>query len=350
PCNPTRAFFFLFSPVTGPGIQWIKGRIRLYLFSTHPTRFPPKLSWLFLFFCELTSPGFVRLTTTATACAIYYYLIHSRRTLAMDPIAGTAQILSMLQQTLPRVVAALHSVTPDGRMEEIVEDMRRSARELTGCAEAGIISHQRMKMIHQKIDLVVEGQRALAGRKRFWDKWAKDHRKLIKRVELQVEELKSLAISTSAEVQLRRAAGQGGTPDDSAHALVANMKFKGAAEAAGVDPVLLADAIKTVFTEISTMQNKDGSPSIVSNYNYSGAVTINNYTSKASGTTHRASAKQVRHSKGRGSVKSHCVSNVPKVDLPAKPVSAVPNAVISNLAESYLDAAYAPPMPGAWRD
>jgi hypothetical protein len=71
----------------------------------------------------------------------------------MDPIAATAQILGMLQQTLPRVVAALHSITPDGRMEEIVEDMRRSARELTGCAEAGIISQQRMNMIHQKIDL-----------------------------------------------------------------------------------------------------------------------------------------------------------------------------------------------------
>jgi hypothetical protein len=91
------------------------------------------------------------------------------------------------------------------------------------------------------------------------------------------------------------------------------------AEAAGVDPVLLAGAIKTVFTEFSTMQNKDGSPSVV-NYNYSGPVTINNYTSKASGTTHRASAKQARHSKGHGSVKGHCVSNIPKVDQPSKPV------------------------------
>jgi hypothetical protein len=84
--------------------------------------------------------------------------------------------------------------------------------------------------------------------------------------------------------------------------------------------VLLADAIKTVFTEISTMQNKDGSSSIVNNYNYNGAVTVNNYTSKASGTTHRASAKQARHSKGHGSVKHHCHSNVPKVDQPSKPV------------------------------
>lgn len=41
---------------------------------------------------------------------------------------------------------------------------------------------------------VVEGQRKLAGRKRFWDKWAKDHRKLIKVVERNVSELKSLAI------------------------------------------------------------------------------------------------------------------------------------------------------------
>jgi hypothetical protein len=71
----------------------------------------------------------------------------------MDPIGGTVQILSMLQQTLPPVVAALHSVTPDGRMEEIVEDMRRSARELEGCAEAGIISHERMELIHRKIDV-----------------------------------------------------------------------------------------------------------------------------------------------------------------------------------------------------
>jgi hypothetical protein len=41
---------------------------------------------------------------------------------------------------------------------------------------------------------VVEGQRKLAGRKRFWDKWAKDHRKLIKHVEDNVSELKALAI------------------------------------------------------------------------------------------------------------------------------------------------------------
>jgi hypothetical protein len=91
------------------------------------------------------------------------------------------------------------------------------------------------------------------------------------------------------------------------------------AEAAGVDPVLLAGAIKTVFTEFSTMQNKDGSPSIVNNY-YNGPVTVNNYTSKASGTTHRASAKEARHSKGHASVKGHCVSNVPKVNQPSKPV------------------------------
>jgi hypothetical protein len=71
----------------------------------------------------------------------------------MDPISGAAQILSMLQQTLPSVVAALHSVTPDGRMEEIVEDMRRAARELAGCAEAGVISHERMQEIHELIDL-----------------------------------------------------------------------------------------------------------------------------------------------------------------------------------------------------
>jgi hypothetical protein len=70
----------------------------------------------------------------------------------MDPISGAAQILNMLQQTLPHVVKALHSFTPDGRMEEIVEDMRRSARELDGCAEAGIISHARMQLIHEKID------------------------------------------------------------------------------------------------------------------------------------------------------------------------------------------------------
>ncbi|KIM78808.1 hypothetical protein PILCRDRAFT_823923 [Piloderma croceum F 1598] len=96
------------------------------------------------------------------------------------------------------------------------------------------------------------------------------------------------------------------------------------------------------------MQNQDGSPLVVNNY--SGPVTVNHYTSKASGTKHRASAKQARRSKGHSSVKGHCISNVPKVDQPSKPVPAVPNVVISNLAECYLDAAYAPPMPGAWRD
>jgi hypothetical protein len=40
----------------------------------------------------------------------------------------------------------------------------------------------------------VDGQRKLAGRKRFWDKWAKEHRRLIKQVEEDVDELKSLAI------------------------------------------------------------------------------------------------------------------------------------------------------------
>jgi hypothetical protein len=127
--------------------------------------------------------------------------------------------------------------------------------------------------------------------------------------------------------------------------------------------VLLAGAIKTVFTEITTMQNKDGSPLVVNNY--SGPVIVNHYASNASGRTkHRASAKQARHSKGHGSVKAH----VPKADQPSKEVPGeqhnfcrgdshsyatslvIPNVVISNLAECYLDAAYAPPMPGAWRD
>ncbi|KIM78811.1 hypothetical protein PILCRDRAFT_823925 [Piloderma croceum F 1598] len=112
----------------------------------------------------------------------------------MNPILGTAQILSMLQQTLPSVVAALHSVTLDSRTEEILEDMRRSTRELAGCAEAGVISHQRMREIHELIDLVVEGQRQLAGRKQFWEQWAKEHRNLIKEVENHVDLLKSLAI------------------------------------------------------------------------------------------------------------------------------------------------------------
>jgi hypothetical protein len=40
---------------------------------------------------------------------------------------------------------------------------------------------------------VVDGQRQLAARKRFWDKWAKEHRKLIKQVEETVD-LKALAI------------------------------------------------------------------------------------------------------------------------------------------------------------
>jgi len=84
--------------------------------------------------------------------------------------------------------------------------------------------------------------------------------------------------------------------------------------------VLLAEAIKTVFTEFSTTQNKDGSPSVVNNYNYSSPVTVNNYTSKASRTTHRAATKQARHSKGHGSIKDHCVLNVPNVNQPSKPV------------------------------
>jgi hypothetical protein len=41
---------------------------------------------------------------------------------------------------------------------------------------------------------VVAGQRKLAGRKRFWEKWAKEHRKIIKKVEEHVGVLKSLAI------------------------------------------------------------------------------------------------------------------------------------------------------------
>lgn len=70
----------------------------------------------------------------------------------MDPISTTAQILGMLQQTLPQLVAALHSITPDGRADEIVADMRRSARELAGCAEAGILTQERMEWINRSID------------------------------------------------------------------------------------------------------------------------------------------------------------------------------------------------------
>jgi hypothetical protein len=132
----------------------------------------------------------------------------------MDPISATAQILGMLQQTLPQLVTALHSVTPDGRADEIVAVMRRSARELAGCAEAGVLTKERLQLINGRIDAyviphshpilisllntlrssVVEGQQKLAGRKRFWEKWAKEHRKLIQRVEKDVDGLKRLAI------------------------------------------------------------------------------------------------------------------------------------------------------------
>ena len=77
----------------------------------------------------------------------------------MDPISATAQILGMLQQTLPQLIAALHSVTPDGRANEIVADMRRSARELAGCAEAGVLTKERMQVINDKIELYVTPRR-----------------------------------------------------------------------------------------------------------------------------------------------------------------------------------------------
>lgn len=73
----------------------------------------------------------------------------------MDPLSATAQILGMLQQNIPQLVAALHSVTPDGRAAEIVADMRRSARELAGCAEAGVLTQERMQLINSRIDAYV---------------------------------------------------------------------------------------------------------------------------------------------------------------------------------------------------
>jgi len=270
----------------------------------------------------------------------------------MDPISATAQILSMLQQTLPQLVTALHSVTPEGRADEIVAKMRQSARELAGCAEAGVLTEERLQLINEKIELVIRGQQTLAGRKRFWDKWAKEHRKLIQRVEKDVDGLKRLAISTSAEVELRLAVGQGNKSEEtksdssqSAHALVAQTKFKAAAEAAGVDPVLLAGAVGAMFEEIATHHPNGGPTLMVTNYN--GPVTVHQHSPKADATKHKASA---RHPKEHRVAKDRHAVKIPRGKAPPKKVSTIPDDVINNLAECYLDAAYAPPMPGAWRD
>jgi len=73
--------------------------------------------------------------------------------------------------------------------------------------------------------------------------------------------------------------------------------------------VLLAGALRTVFTHITAEQSKnnsDGSTVVVNNY--CGPVTVNRYGPKASGTRHKVSAKQARHSKGRSAVGNHCVA------------------------------------------
>lgn len=73
----------------------------------------------------------------------------------MDPLAGTAQILSMLQTHLPQLIKAVHKITPDGRGDKIVADMRRSASELQGCADAGVLAHERVNEINDLIDAYV---------------------------------------------------------------------------------------------------------------------------------------------------------------------------------------------------
>lgn len=146
PCNPTPVFFVLH--VTEPLTQWIKGRITLSHTSQPNLYFVLRLVRVDL---AIRTPANERYSLSRILYCSYFII--PRRTLVMDPISGTSQILSILQQTLPQVVAALHSVTPDGRTEEIVEDMRRSARELAGCADAGIISQERMQTIHDKINV-----------------------------------------------------------------------------------------------------------------------------------------------------------------------------------------------------
>jgi len=265
----------------------------------------------------------------------------------MDPISGTAQILSILQQTLPPLITALHSVTPDGKAEGIIADMRRSAQELAGCADAGVLAPDRYALINDKIELVIEGQRALAGRKRFWDKWAKEHRKLVSHVKRNAEDLKKLAESTSAEVALRKVWPPPGQPgaDPEEHAVVAHTKFKDASEAAGVNSQLLALAVGEVFEGISEQwkRGNDGPCLVVSNCSQ---VTVNQYTSKVDEPKPKASSKNARRPKEHRVAKDRYAARIPKPSGNSK-ISA---EMINNLAECYLGAAFAPPMPGAWVD
>lgn len=142
------------------------------------------------------------------------------------------------------------------------------------------------------------------------------------------------AQSTSAEVELRRAVGQGNKTEaadsESAHALVAQTKFKVAgewpapssspltdvlaAEAAGVDPVLLADAVSAMFGEITTHQANGGSTLMVTNY--IGPVTVHQHSSKA--TKPKVPSNQARHPKEHRVGKDRHTLKTPRVKAPSK--------------------------------
>jgi hypothetical protein len=69
-----------------------------------------------------------------------------------DPISGVASIITLLQQTIPHLIAAMHSLTPEGKVEEIVADMRASAAELSGCINTGLLDSGRIAEINGKIN------------------------------------------------------------------------------------------------------------------------------------------------------------------------------------------------------
>jgi|ERR1700692_1266066 hypothetical protein len=74
---------------------------------------------------------------------------------ATDPISGAANILSILQQTLPQVITCLRTFTPDGRADDIIASLKQSAIELEGCVDTGILTKAQVDNLVAKIDKYV---------------------------------------------------------------------------------------------------------------------------------------------------------------------------------------------------
>ena len=98
-----------------------------------------------------------------------------------------------------------------------------------------------------------------------------------------------------------------------------------AAEAAGVDPVLLAGAVGAVFAEITKHQANESPSLTITNYN--GPVTVHQNITKAN-TTKLKTSNQTRRPKEHRVAKDRHTAKIPRGKAPSRKASGEPPMIV----------------------